>query len=377
MKKTGWVKITAMALSAIMIATGCAGCGSKSGKEPAGAPAQSGEREPSGQGQSGQEQNGQPGSSGAEYTGESYKISIGHICSEQHTIHQVCLKFKEQVEEASGGKITVEIHPNSELGGDEAMLESVALGTLNMVIPSATILSGYVPEFEVLGMPYLFESTEQAFETIDGGLGELLNQKLLDANTGFTNLGYDFNGIRNMTNNKRPIRTPDDLNGLKMRCMSNQIFVQMFEKLGANATPMSWSELFTAMQQGTVDGEENPASLIYESKFNEVQKYLSTTEHIYDFCTIIIGTSFYEGLDEQAKEIVTKAAQDTLITMQRKMEADQNAEYIDKLEQVGMEVTRLTTEERKAFAEKVQPMYEGWEKTYGQDIVDAIERYRK
>lgn len=376
MKKAGLVKMTAAALSVLMITMGCMGCGSKNGKEPAGAPAQSGEAK-QGEGEpSGQEQNGQTGSGGAEYTGGSYKISIGHICSEQHTIHQVCLEFKKQVEEESGGKITVEIHPNSELGGDEAMLESVALGTLTMVIPSATIMSGYVPEFEVLGMPYLFESTDQAFETIDGGLGTLLNQKLLDANTGFTNLGYNFNGIRNMTNNKRPIRTPEDLKGLKMRCMSNQIFVQMFESLGANATPMSWSELFTAMQQGTVDGEENPASLIYESKFNEVQKYLSTTEHIYDFCTIIIGTSFYDGLDEQAKEIVTKAAHDTLITMQRGMEADQNAEYIDKLEQDGMEVTRLTTEERKAFAEKVQTMYEGWEKKYGQDIVDAIEQYR-
>lgn len=375
MKKSILSKTAAAALCAVLMLTGC---GSKGAEAPAETKSGAEAKEENGaQAQEAEQGEKRTGDDGAGYTGGSYRISIGHICSEQHTIHQVCLEFKEQVEAQSGGKITVEIHPNSELGGDEAMLESVALGTLTMVIPSATIMSGYVPEFDVLGMPYLFENTDQAFETIDGGLGDLLNQKLLNAGAGFTNLGYNFNGIRNMTNNKRAIHTPDDLKGLKMRCMSNQIFVQMFEHLGANATPMSWSELFTAMQQGTVDGEENPASLIYESKFNEVQKYLSTTEHIYDFCTIVIGTKFYEGMDEQAKKIVYDAAQETLIKKQRELETNKNEEYIDKLEQEGMEVTRLTPEERKAFAGKVQPMYEGWENKFGQDIVDAIEKYRK
>lgn len=311
------------------------------------------------------------------YTGGSYKISIGHVCSESHTIHQVCEAFKSEVEEKSEGAITVEIHPNSELGGDEAMLESVALGTLTMVIPSATMLSTYVKEYDVLGMPYLFEDVNTAFEAVDGGLGDLLNQKLADADVGFINLGYNFNGIRNMTNNKRPIKTPDDLKGLKMRCMSNPIFIKMFETLGANATPMSWSELFTAMQQGTVDGEENPASLIYESKFHEVQKYISTTEHIYDFCGVIIGSSFYDSLDAQAKKIIDDAVRDQLVNKQRIMETEKNQEYLELLQAEGMELTELTPEERKVFSDKVAPMYEGWEENYGEDIVNAMEKYRK
>ena len=318
------------------------------------------------------------GSTGAaaEYTGETYSITLGHICAETSSLHQACLKFKEYVEAQSGGKITVELHPNAVLGGDEAMLESVALGTLTMVVPSASVMNTYDPSFGILAMPYLFSSTDAAFEAVDGELGTLLNQKLEDANVGLTNLGYNFNGIRNMTNSKREIKTPADLKGLKMRCMSNQMFVTMFDLLGANATPMSWSELYTAMQQGTVDGEENPASLIYESKFYEVQKYISTTEHIYDFCTININSDFYNSMDDQAKAILNEALKDYLVDYQRDLEVSQNEDFLKKLADAGMTVTYLTDEERAAFAELVDPMYDTAAEDYGEDVWNVVKDYR-
>ena len=252
----------------------------------------------------------------------------------------------------------------------------VALGTLTMVVPSASVMNNYVDSFGILAMPYLFTNTDDAFAAVDGELGELLNQKLADANVGLTNLGYNFNGIRNMTNKVRPIETPDDLKGLKMRCMSNEMFVTMFKLLGANATPMAWSELFTAMQQGTVDGEENPASLIYESKFQEVQKYLSTTEHIYDFCTICINTDFYNSLDDQAKAIVDEGVKTYLVDYQRELEVSQNDEYIQKLADAGMEITYVTPENKALFAEKVAPMYDDAAEQFGQDVMDAVAPYR-
>lgn len=365
--KRGIKKAAAMVM-VMSLATGLAACGSSGSTSQA--PAAGTEAAVD------TPENGQEAESTG-YTGESYQISIGHICSESHSLHKCCLAFKEAVETNSDGKITVEIHPNSELGGDEAMLEAVAMGTLTMVVPSANLLSAYVDGFQVLGMPYLFDTPDQAFAAMDGDLGTILNQKLKDGNVGLLNLGYNFNGIRNMTNNKRPIQTPEDLKGLKMRCMSNQVYIKMFEALGANATPMSWSELFTALQQGTVDGQENPASLIYEAKFQEVQKYISTTEHIYDFCGIVINRNFYEGMDEQARKVLDDAVQAKLIDEQRSMEVDNNDEYLDLLQEEGMELTRLTAEERKAFAEKVSPMYENWESTYGQDIVDAVEKYKE
>lgn len=312
----------------------------------------------------------------AGYTGGSYHITLGHICAETHSLQRASLKFKEYLEEQSGGAITVDIHPNGVLGGDEAMLESVALGTLTMVMPSASVMNAYVESFGILAMPYLFTSTDNAFAAVDGELGELLNQKLADANVGFLNLGYNFNGIRNMTNDKHPIETPDDMKGLKMRCMSNEMFVTMFSLLGANATPMSWSELFTALQQGTVDGQENPASLMYESKFQEVQKYLSTTEHIYDFDTVNVNTDFYNSLDAEAKAIFDEGVRQFLVDYQRQLEVTENEEYIQKLADEGMEVTYITPENKALFAEKVAPMYDDAAEKFGQDVMDAVAPYR-
>ena len=139
---------------------------------------------------------------------------------------------------------------------------------------------------------------------------------------------------------------------------------------------MSFSELFTALQQGTVDGQENPASLIYESKFQEVQKYFTTTEHIYDFCTIIINSDFYAGLDDQAKAIVDEGVQTYLVDYQRELEVSENDEYIQKLADEGMEVTYLTDEQKATFAEAVAPMYDNAAETFGQDVMDAVAEYR-
>ena len=308
--------------------------------------------------------------------GSAVTLKIGHVEPEDRSTHKALLNFKKNVEEKSKGRLKIEIYPNGALGGDVQLMEAVATGSLDMALPSTSVLTTYSDEFGILDMPYLFKDAKSAFAAMDGDLGTILNKKLEDGNVGLLNLGYNFNGIRNMTNNKRPIKTPDDLKGLKMRCMSNQVYIKMFEALGANATPMSWSELFTALQQGTVDGEENPASLIYEAKFQEVQKYISTTEHIYDFCGIVINRNFYEGMDEQARKILDDAVQTKLIDEQRSMELDNNDEYLKKLQEEGMELTELTAEERKAFADKVAPMYENWETTYGQDIVDAVEKYR-
>ena len=225
-----------------------------------------------------------------------------------------------------------------------------------------------------MDMPWLFSNAQNAFEAMDGDMGDYFNQKL--EAVGIHCLGYSYNGLRSMTNNVRPITKPEDLKGLKMRVMENQVFIDFFNTLGASATPMGFNELFTGLQQNTVDGQENPPSLIYASKFQEVQKYISTTEHIYDFCGIVINRNFYEGMDEQARKILDDAVQTKLIDEQRSMELDNNDEYLKKLQEEGMELTELTAEERKAFADKVAPMYENWETTYGQDIVDAVEKYR-
>lgn len=303
-------------------------------------------------------------------------IKYGHICAEDHSVHLSALKFKEYVEKESNGEITVEIYPNGILGGDVQMTEAVAMGTLTMALPSTSVLVMYSPMFGALDMPFMFNNTKKAFEGLNGGpIGEKLDSEL--EKVGIVDLGYNFNGIRNMTNNIKPINEPKDLGGIKMRVMESPVFIDMFKYLGSNATPMSFSELFTALQQKTVDGQENPASLIYASKFHEVQKYLSLTEHVYSFCANIMNKDFYDSLTDQQKKIVNDGAKQFLVDWQINSEVNDNQKFIDTLKEAGMEVNEISTENKQKFIDAVAPMYEKYESDLGREIFEIIEPYRQ
>lgn len=184
---------------------------------------------------------------------DTITINIGHVEAKDRSTHQALVEsFKKTVEEKSNGTISVQIYPNSVLGGDAELTESVAMGTLEAALPSTSVLVSYSDDFGIMDMPYLFSSPENAFAAMDGDLGTYFNEKLEDV--GLHSLGYSYNGLRSMTNNSHPIETPDDLKGLKMRVMENEVFIDFFETLGASATPMSFNELFTGLQQHTVDG---------------------------------------------------------------------------------------------------------------------------
>lgn len=183
-------------------------------------------------------------------------LKIGHVEAEDRSTHKALLQFKDELESKTEGRIEVQIFPNAELGGDEELCESVAMGTIQMALPSTSVLTAYKDEIGVLDMPYLFKDAQSAFNALDGQLGQQIDEWI--AGNGFISLGYLYNGPRCTTNNVRPIYTPADLSGLKMRVMSSPVFIAMYETLGANATPMSFSELFTGLQQNVVDGQENP-----------------------------------------------------------------------------------------------------------------------
>lgn len=303
-------------------------------------------------------------------------IKYGHICAEDHSVQLAALKFKEYVEKESNGEMIVELYPNGILGGDVQMTEAVALGTLQMALPSTSVLVMYSPTFGALDMPFMFTNTEKAFEGLNGGpIGEKLDAEL--EKVGIVNLGYNFNGIRNMTNNVRPINEPADLKGVKMRVMESPVFISMFKYLGSNATPMSFSELFTGLQQKTVDGQENPASLIYASKFQEVQKYLSLTEHVYSFCANLMNKDFYESLTEEQKAIVDEGSKQFLVEWQIQQESNDNQTFINKLKEAGMKVNEISPENKQKFVDAVAPMYEEFKGELGTEIFDIIEPYRQ
>ena len=301
-------------------------------------------------------------------------INIGHVEAEDRSTHRALVEhFKKTVEEKSKGSISVQIYANSVLGGDSELTESVAMGTLEAALPSTSVLVSYSDDFGIMDMPYLFSSPQKAFEAMDGDLGGYFNERL--EKVGIYGLGYSYNGLRSMTNSSKPIETPEDLKGLKMRVMENEVFIDFFETLGASATPMSFNELFTGLQQHTVDGQENPPSLIYASKFQEVQKYLSLTEHVNNFLGFIMNKDFYDNLTKEQQEIVQEAAQE-FVNYQRKMELDDTEAYVKKLEEEGMQVNRLTDEQKTKFRQELEPMYEKYRKKYGEEIFETLEKYQ-
>ena len=360
MKKTK--KVIALGLTAVMALSLSACGGRNAGNQPAATQAPAAEG-----GEAADSQGGQ--------TAAAVTIKIRHVEAEDRSTHKALVEyFQKPVEEKSGGTIKVEIYPNSALGGDAELTESVAMGSLTAALPSTSVLVAYSPDFGVMDMPWLFSNAQNAFEAMDGDMGDYFNQKL--EAVGIHCLGYSYNGLRSMTNNVRPITKPEDLKGLKMRVMENQVFIDFFNTLGASATPMGFNELFTGLQQNTVDGQENPPSLIYASKFQEVQKYLSVTEHVNNFLGFIMNKDFYDGLTQEQQQIVTDAAAE-FVKQQRQMELDDTNLYVDKLEEEGMQVNRLTEEDKAAFKEALAPMYEKYKGEFGEDVFTMAEKYEQ
>ncbi|MDR1730911.1 MAG: TRAP transporter substrate-binding protein [Synergistaceae bacterium] len=304
-----------------------------------------------------------------------YTIRVGSINSEAHpdlvAMQEV---FVPRVEKESGGKIKVELYPNGQLGGDREMSESVQLGTLQIAIPASSPLAGFDKRIQVLDLPYLFTSREAAFKALDGELGNKLNEYI--AEKGLLNLGYQENGMRHVTNNKGPVKSPADLKGLKIRTMENPMHLAYFKELGANPTPMAWGELYTALQQGVVDAQENPYAMIVEGKFNEVQKYASETGHVFSVTLLLTNKKFIEGLPADLREIVVKAAKDTAIK-QRELIAAEESSYKEQLEKAGMQTNELSAAEKKLFVEAAQKVYAQFEGELGKEIMDLVRNSQK
>jgi len=303
---------------------------------------------------------------------DQYLIRVAHVLQADHqtnvTLEQV---FKKEVEEKSGGRIKVEIYPNGQLGGDRQTIESLTLGTLEMAVPGGTVLSGFVEDFMVFDLPFLFKTKEDAFKAFDGEVGDKLNEKLEEK--GIVNLGFGENGYRHITNNTKPITTPADLKGMKIRTMENPIHMAAFKAFGANPTPISFNELFAALQQKTVDAQENPIAIISSAKLYEVQKYLSLTGHVYTNCPYLISKSFLESLPEDLQKVVKDAAKDTIVA-QRKALGEQEAKTLEDLKSKGVVVNELTAEQKQEFVDAAQSVYDDYVAKYGSELLDMIRK---
>lgn len=306
--------------------------------------------------------------------GADYTIKVGYIGSETHPTMQAMKTFAEEVEAGTQGKVKVELYPNAQLGGDRELCEGVQMGTIQMAIPSTSALAGFDKRIQVLDLPYLFTTREAAFEAVDGELGEKLNGYLADK--GFAVIGYQENGFRHVTNSKHPIKTPDDLKGLKIRTMENPMHIAFFKELGANPTPMSWGELYTALQQGTVDAEENPYAMIDDGKFYEVQKYVSETGHVFSYEILIANKKFMDKLPEDIRKVVVDAGHKAVMTQRESLKKEEAA-FKEKVTKAGLIANELTPEEKKPFVEATSKVYSQFEDDLGKEIMDIARKVQK
>lgn len=253
--------------------------------------------------------------------------------------------FCELVEEYSNGEIIVEHYPDNVLGDDKTVIEQTQLGDIHIAVSSTSPLVNVYPDYYVFDAPYLFLNLEDARAALTSEAGVAIREGIKDAGTGLIGLAWWENGMRNITHASVPVRVPADIKGMKIRTMENDVHLAAFKAFGANPTPMAFSELYTAMQQGTVDGQENPLAIIGGNKFYEVQKYISKTEHIYvPFC-VVMNEECFNNLSAEHQEVILKAMDEAT-----EFQLQNNLELNDKIAEdcaaAGAEIIELTADEK-------------------------------
>jgi tripartite ATP-independent transporter DctP family solute receptor len=294
------------------------------------------------------------------------EIKLGHAINEQDVFHLAALKFKEEVEAKTGGEITVLVYPNATLGDERNLLESLKMGTVDMGIITGGPVINFLPSFGVLDLPFLFTSPEHAYKVLDGSIGQDFITEM--ERLGWKCLAYGERGFRNLTNSKRPIEKPEDIKDLKIRVMQNPIYIDSFTALGANAVPMAWTEALTALQQGTIDGQENPLNVIAAYNINESNKYLSITRHAYAPNLIMMSMRMWGKLTPEQQTIVQDSAK-TAAKLNRDVDNEKEAEWLQQLKDAGMVVTEP---DLTKFREAVSSVYEKYEELYGRELIQSI-----
>ena len=283
-------------------------------------------------------------------------LQFGTTVNEQDSFQVAAEKFAELVKERTNGEYIIEIYPNGTLGGEADMLEQMSMGMLDMGIITAGPFVNYSAMMGVLDMPFLFASNEEAYKILDGEIGKELLDTLEDAN--LKGLAYAERGFRNITNSVKPVANAADVAGLKLRVMENEIYTATFKALGVNAVPMNWQDTLTALQQGTVEGQENPINVIWSYKMWEYnQKYCVLDRHSYSTAIITMSLDLFNSLDEATQEIFLTSAQEAA-EYERAWVAEKEAGQLQEIKDNGIEV--IENPDVNSFREAVQVVYDAY-----------------
>jgi TRAP-type transport system periplasmic protein len=293
------------------------------------------------------------------------RLSIG--VNDKHPEYEAAVKFKELVE-AESDDLKVEVYHSGQIADDRSAIEMLQFGTLDITIPSTSPLVNFVPEFGVFDLPFTIPNEEVADKVLDGPFGDKMLEMVDDQ--GLVGLAWWENGFRNLTNNVRPVATMKDVEGLKIRTMENEIHLDAWKALGANPTPMAFTELFTALQQGTIDGQENPYPTILLSKYSEVQKNVSNTSHVYTPFIFLFSKQIWEELPDDQQKVIKKAAIEAG-KFNRERNRQVAEESLEKLKE-EMTFTEIKEDEFEKFQEAVKPVINKYKEKIGADIVDEF-----
>ncbi|WP_400071117.1 TRAP transporter substrate-binding protein [Zobellia russellii] len=289
--------------------------------------------------------------SGCGDLGGNRTIRLAHGLDVNHSVHKAMVKMGEDLKEISGGKMLLEIYPNQQLGTERQCLELLQIGSLDMTKVSVGTLENFAPKMKVLGLPFLFRDRQHSFDVLDGPIGqELLND---GEKYWLKGLGYYDAGSRSFYTKDRPVNNPDDLEGLKIRVMESVTAMDMVKDLGGSPTPISWGELYTALQQGVVDGAENNPPSFYLSRHYEVCKFYTLDEHTVLPDVLLAGTHLWDSLSEEEQSWLKKAV-DGSIGYQRKLWAESEDEALAEVEKAGVEIIRP---DKTLFSEKIKDSF--------------------
>jgi len=279
--------------------------------------------------------------------------------------------FAKEVEKRTGGRYKVQTFYSGSLGGERESIEAVQLGTQELAFSSTGPVPNFVPETKILDVPFLFRDKPHARAVLDGPIGQEMLTKF-DAK-GFKALAWAENGFRHMTNSKRAVNVPEDLKGLKMRTMENPVHIAAYKGLGIITTPMAFPEVFTALQQGTVDGQENPLSVIMASKFDQVQKHLSLTGHVYSAAIFLMNKASFEKLSATDKQAFIDAAKEGTKANRARVDED-DAKGVTELRAKGMTV--IDNVDKSKFVTMLAPVNAEFEKQFGKVNIEQIRNYK-
>ena len=297
------------------------------------------------------------------------EVKLGYALAPDSHYGVAANKWEEVVEAETDGAFDFVHFPSSALGGEREVIEGLQIGTIEATIVSSGTLSNFVPEAGVFDIPFLFRDFEHARSVLDGPIGQEILTQFEDV--GLKALAWGEQGFRHITNNRNAIATPEDVAGLKLRTMENPTHITAFETLGAAPTPMAWPEVISALQQGTIDGQENPLAVITSANLSEVQEHLTLSGHVYSPTVMLVSLPFWEGLSAEEQAAFQQGATEAKVAM-RDFVDQVEQEGVAQLEQEGMQIGELSAEERTAFQEALTPAYDAYAEQYGRDLIDRI-----